>query len=59
MDSPTKYSVRAWLQLRQRQQAPLPGIAQIRRELGWSPALADACAIVRRDDARSRDKSDH
>jgi hypothetical protein len=38
MDSPTKYSVRAWMQHRQRQQAPLPDIAQIRRELGWNPA---------------------
>lgn len=58
MDTPCKHSIRAWMQHRQRQQAPLPDIAQIRRELGWNRAHAGA-DIVRRDDVPLRAKSDH
>lgn len=58
MDGPTKHSVRAWMQHRQNQRAPLPDIAQIRRELGWQRTHAPE-PIVRRDDARARDKADH
>ena len=37
ISQPTKASVRAWLQQRQRNQVPPPDIAQIRREMGWEP----------------------
>lgn len=35
-NSPSKELVRAWLQRRRAQAAPLPSIEQLRRELGWT-----------------------
>lgn len=57
---PSKEAVRDWLRCRRQVNAPLPDIAQIRRELGWDQAApaggrdkARGGAIVRRDDART------
>ncbi|WP_020653323.1 hypothetical protein [Massilia niastensis] len=56
---PCKHSIRAWMLQRQRQPAPLPDIAEIRRAVGWGAARPAPEAIVRRDDAVPRTLSDH
>jgi hypothetical protein len=38
----TKERIRAWLMQRQAQPAPLPELAQIRRQLGWEAAPSQA-----------------